>query len=552
MRQFSPKKFKQITRYLSVALLLSGCQFQQNASVRDDVLVFCSEGSPETFNPQLSTSGVTFDASSRTLYNRLVEFKSGTTSVIPALATSWKISEDGKEYTFKLRKNVYFHTTEDFTPKRPFNADDVLFSFHRQWNKTHPFHNNINYRYRYFESMGLGNLIQDIIKVDDYTIKFSLVRPESPFLATLAMDFASILSAEYGSQLVKTKNLEAMDLQPVGTGPFQLVRYQPDAFIRYKAHPEYWQGEQKLKKLVFAITPDPSLRFARLVAGECDVMANPLPVHLTAAHQFKNTLVQSEAGLNIAFLTMNTRKPPFNNLQVRIALNHAINKKAIIKAVYQKMALPAITPIPPNIWAHNGLIKDFDYDPEKAKALLKSAGYPQGFKMDIWTMSAQREYNPDAKKMAELIQQNLKDVGIEVEIETYEYGAFLDKVRRGEHHAALMGWISDNGDPDNFFTPLLSCAATLTGTNSSFWCDQKFNKIIHQASSKMQTSARRNLYYYAQEYFKAASPWVPIAHARQHIILNPRVKNFKMLSNGGVYFNNVYLQKSEDIVGEHE
>lgn len=531
------------------AVVLIGCQYKKNNSVRDEVLVYCSEGSPETFNPQLSTSAVTFDASSKPLYNRLVEFKLGSNDIEPGLATNWQISPDGKEYTFQLRRNVQFHSSEHFTPTRHFNADDVIFSFHRQWYKDHPYHAVSSQKYQYFSSMGLGNLIEKIEKTDPYTIKFYLSRAETPFLATLAMDFASILSEEYAQTLLDTNNKEALDKNPIGTGPYQLVRYQPDAFIRYKAHPHYWQGEQKLKSLVFAITPDPSLRFARVVANECDVMANPLPVHVESSKQFENTQLLNQAGLNTAYLAMNTMKPPFDNQLVRIALNYAINKQAIIKAIYQGTAIPAVTPLPPNMWAHDASIKDFEYNPERALNLLKQAGFKDGFTMTIWTMSAQRSYNPNAKKMAELIQQDLQKIGVKVEIITLEYGAFLSAVRRGEHQSALLGWTGDNGDPDNFFSPLLSCTATLVGTNGAYWCDMRFSQLIQQARSKQEIAERKHLYDVAQRIFKHASPWVPIAHTEQYVILNPRVKNLKFIPNGGINFRDVFLEPKSNTEG---
>ncbi len=524
-------------------LLASGCQYQKKTDVKENVLVYCSEGSPQTFNPQLSTSGTTFDASSRTLYNRLVEFRQGTTYIEPGLAESWQISSDGREYTFNLRKGVKLHQTEYFVPSRDFNADDVIFSFERQRDKTHPFHKVSNLSYNYFESMELTSLIQKIEKISEYQVKFYLSRAESPFLATLAMDFASILSEEYAAELLSEGAPEQLDLKPVGTGPFKLVRYQPDAYIRYRAHSDYWRGKEKLENLVFAITPDPSLRFARLVAGECDVMANPLPVHISSAHNFKYAKVLSSAGLNVSYLAMNMLKTPFNSLKVRLALNHAIDKKAIIKAVYKQTATTAKNPIPPNMWSYDDSIDDYPYAPDIARKLLEEAGFEDGFDMTIWTMSAQRAYNPNAKKMAELIQEDLKAIGVRVKIESYEYGTFLNKVRQGQHHSALMGWIGDNGDPDNFFTPLLSCGGTITGTNASNWCEPDFSRLIHLARSQTKLRKRVNHYREAQELFKYYSPWVPIAHATQHAIINPRVKNFHIIPAGGVHFSGVYLDK---------
>ena len=204
-------------------------------------LVFCSEGSPEGFNPSLFTAGTTFDASSRQIFNKLVEFERGTTKIAPGLAESWSVSDDGLEYTFNLRKGVKFQTTENFTPSRDFNAEDVVFSFKRQLDKENPYHMISGGTYEYFNGMSMPDLLKDIVAVDDYTVKFMLNRPEAPMIANLAMDFASIMSAEYADQMLKAGTPDMVDQAPVGTGPFQLVAYQKDAVIRYKAHPDYWR-----------------------------------------------------------------------------------------------------------------------------------------------------------------------------------------------------------------------------------------------------------------------------------------------------------------------
>ena len=195
------------------------------ASVQAKTLVYCSEGSPEGFNPQLFTSGTTYDASSVPIYNRLVEFKTGTTEVIPGLAEKWDVSEDGKTYTFHLRKGVKWQDNKDFKPTRELNADDVVFSFDRQKNDKNPYHKVSGGSYEYFEGMGLQDLISEVKKVDDNTVQFVLTRPEAPFLADLAMDFASILSKEYADNMLKAGTPEKVDLNPIGTGPFQLLQY---------------------------------------------------------------------------------------------------------------------------------------------------------------------------------------------------------------------------------------------------------------------------------------------------------------------------------------
>jgi dipeptide transport system substrate-binding protein len=196
-------------------------------------LVYCSEGSPENFQPAINTTGTSFDAA-RPVYNRLTEFKRGTVEVGPGLAESWDVADGGKTITFHLRRNVKFHANKEFTPTRDFNADDVIFSFERQWKPEHPFYKVSGGKYDYFNDMDMPSLLDTIEKRDDYTAVFHLKSPNVAILANLAMDFAAISSAEYGAFLVKKGSPELIDQAPIGTGPFYFVSYQKDAVIRFK------------------------------------------------------------------------------------------------------------------------------------------------------------------------------------------------------------------------------------------------------------------------------------------------------------------------------
>src|SRR6516225_3250809 len=180
-----------VRRLLPLALLAAFATLPF-AALGKGTLVYCSEGSPEGFQPQFFTTGTTFDAVSVPMFNRLVEFEIGTTNIRPALAESWTVSPDGKQYTFKLRKGVKFHSNANFKPSRDFNADDVLFSWNRMADENQPFHKlTAGQTYSYYEDMGMKNIVDRVEKVDDYTLRFRLKRPEAPFLADLAMDFAS-------------------------------------------------------------------------------------------------------------------------------------------------------------------------------------------------------------------------------------------------------------------------------------------------------------------------------------------------------------------------
>ena len=503
-------------------------------------LVFCSEGSPEGFNPQLFTAGTTFDASSRQVYDGLVQFERGTTNIMPGLAESWTVSDDGLVYTFNLRKGVKFHSSKGFTPSRDFNADDVVFSFERQWKPDNPYHKVSGGTYEYFNGMSMPDLLKQIEKVDDYTVRFHLNRPEAPFIANLGMDFASILSAEYADAMLAAGTPETVDLEPIGTGPFQFAAYQKDAVIRYQAFEDYWQGKPAIDKLVFSITPDASVRYAKLKAGECHVMPYPNPADLEAmADEAELNLMQQE-GLNVGYLAFNVEKKPFDSREVRQALNMAINKEAIIEAVFQGAGTVAKNPIPPTIWSYNEATEDYPYDPEKAKQMLTDAGYPDGFETNIWAMPVQRPYNPNARRMAEMIQADWAKVGVKADIVTYEWGEYLKRSKDGEHDTVLLGWTGDNGDPDNFLAVLLGCDG-VGGSNRARWCHQPFEDLIQQAKVVSDQGERTKLYEQAQLVFKEEAPWVTVAHSVVFKPIRKEVIDFRIDPFGGHPFYGVDL-----------
>ncbi|SET09172.1 dipeptide ABC transporter periplasmic-binding protein DppA [Thorsellia anophelis] len=507
-----------------------------------NTLVYCSEASPEGFNPQLYTSGTTYDASSVPMYNRLIEFKLGTTEIEPGLAESWEVSEDGLVYTFKLRQGVKFHETDDFTPTRDFNADDVVFSFMRQKDSAHPYHKVSGGTYEYFQGMGMGDLIKSVEKVDDYTVKMTLTRPESPFLANLAMDFASILSSEYADLMLEAGTPEKVDINPVGTGPFQLAEYQQDSTIVYDAFPDYWGEKAKLETLIFSITPDASIRYAKMQKDECQAMPYPNPADIAKIKQDENLTVYEEPGLNVGYIAFNVTKPPLDNVKVRQALAMAVNKPAIIDAVYQGAGQQAKNLIPPSMWGYNDDVVDLPFDIEKAKALLKEAGIAEGTKIDLWAMPVQRPYNPNARRMAEMIQADWAKIGINAQIVSYEWGEYLKRAKDGEHQVVMMGWSGDNGDPDNFFATLFSCAAAQDGSNYSRWCYQPFEDIIQPARSENDHEKRAELYRQAQVVMNEQMPAIMIAHSTVFEPVNKRVDGYIVDKLGKHFFNQVSIK----------
>jgi len=490
--------------------------------------VYCSEGSPEGFDPAAYTSGTTFDASSRPVYNRLVEFDYGKTTVHPGLAEKWEISADGLTYTFHLRKGVKFQTTDFFTPTRELNADDVVFSFMRQLDKTNPWYSYTNgISYDYFVSMSLPTELKSVDKVDDLTVKFTLNTPDAAFLADLGMDFASIVSKEYADSLAKSGNQAQMNQKPLGTGPFIFVDYQQDAAIRFKANPDYWDGAPKIDDLVFAITPDASVRAQKLKAGECDLIPYPNPADIADLQSDADLKLDSQEGLNVAYLAYNTLMPPFDKVEVRKALNMSFNRDAMIQAVYGGNATPAVNPIPPTMWGYNKDTKNEEYNPDKAKQMLADAGV-KNLTMKIWAMPVSRPYNPNGHRLAELMQADLAKVGVTANIDTMDWAQYLKQLGSKTRDGAMQaGWTGDNGDPDNFLAVLLGCDA-VPSNNYSNWCDKDFNDLILKAKTTSDQAERAKLYEQAEQIFKDQAPWFTIAHSKVIVPMKKTVTGFVM------------------------
>jgi len=522
------------------ALAITAALFATPLSAK--TLVYCSEGSPENFYPGINTTGTSFDANSQ-IYSRIVDFERGTTKVIPGLAEKWDISANGTVYTFHLRKGVKWHSNANFKPTRDMNADDILFMFERQWKPEHPYFKVTSSNHSYFNDMGMPKLLKSIEKVDDYTVKVTLNAPEAPFLSDLAMEYAGVQSKEYADAMLKAGTPEKVDQEPIGSGPFYLVQYQKDAIIRYKAFPQFWGGKAKIDDLIFSITPDASVRWAKLQKGECHVMPYPNPADLDAIRKDANVTILEQPGLNIGYLAYNTTKKPFDDVRVRKAMNMAMNKKAIVEAVFLSSGVPATNPIPPTMWSYNKSIKDDPYDPEAAKKLLAEAGYPNGFETDLWAMPVQRPYNPNAKRIAELMQADLAKIGVKAEIKSFEWGEYRKRAQAGEHQTAQLGWTGDNGDPDNFLHTLLGCAASKgSGSNIAKFCYQPFDDLVMKAKSVSDQRERTKLYEQAQVIFKEQAPWFTIAHSVQLKPVRKEVVDFKLSPFGRHTFYGVDLK----------
>jgi len=445
------------------------------------------------------------------IYDALVQYKRDSTEVEPALAESWETSEDGLVWTFHLRRGVKFHDGTDF------NADAVLFSYNRQGDKNHLFH-NVGKTWVYWNDLGMNDIIGSIEAVDEFTVRITLKRPYAPFINVMAIPPFNIVSPT----AVK-KWREEFTSHPVGTGPFKFVSWARNDRIVLEANENYWGGKPGVQRLIFRTIPESSVRLLELQKGNIHIMEFPNPDELGIIRNDKNLTLLEVAGINIGYVAMNFDRKPFDNRKVRLAVNHAINKQSIVDNLYMGLGIVAKNPFPRQVWGYDDSIEDFAYNPKLAKQLLKEAGYPDGFSATLWQMPNPRPYFPDPTSIAVQIQSDLKKVGIDAKIETREWGKYLQEVRAGTHDMAMLGWIADFVDPDNFLYTLFDPDSTL---NIAFYRNEKLRKILVTAQKTNDHAKRIQLYKEAQQIIHEDVPWVCIAHAKQVAVISKSVKGY--------------------------
>ncbi len=511
-------------------------------------LVACTEGSPDNLNPQFSGSNTTYDYAQQ-VYDRLVANEIGGSNVIPALAESWENSPDGLVWTMKLRRGVKWHSNRAFTPTRDFNADDVIYTFDRMANPDHPYHRIGGTGYGMYENQ-LKSRLDRVEKVDDYTVRFVLKTPIAAFLATLTVEPMSILSAEYGQKMLDAKTPDNYNLQPIGTGAFQFVAFQRDSFVRFRAFPQHWAKQAgmadrtaQVDNLVFAITPDPSVRLAKLRAGECHIARYPNPADLPAIKADPNLVTLEVSGADYGFLAINQQKKPFDDIRVRQAIEHAINYDALIEAVYRGTGHRTAALVPPALWGHNADLQPRPYDPARAKALLAEAGLANGFETTLWALPVTRGYMPNGRRAAEMIQADLAAVGIKVNITSFEWGEYLRRARAGEHEIAMAGYIYDYPDPSQIILSGWTCAGVETGANRARWCNRQFNELIEQANADPDQAKRAALYIRAQQIAYDDAATFLIANSVSFTPLRKEVQGYRVHVFGGQPFVGVSLRR---------
>ncbi|UYP75204.1 ABC transporter substrate-binding protein SapA [Pantoea dispersa] len=532
-----PKLFPALLLGLSV---LSASALAAPAdSIRHSGFVYCVNGTVNTFNPQMVSSGLVVDTLAAQLYDRLLDVDPYTYRLIPDLAQSWEVRDNGATYRFHLRKDVSFQHTNWFTPTRKMNADDVVFSFARMFDRQHPWHNVNGGSYPYFDSLQFADSVQSVKKLDSDTVEIRLNSPDASFLWHIATHYAPVLSQEYASQLSAAGQQEQLDRQPVGTGPFQLSEYRTGQYLRLARNPHYWKGVPRLQQVVIDLGVGGTGRLSKLLTGECDVLAYPAASQLSILRDDPRLRMTLRPGMNIAYLAFNTRKPPLDRPEVRHALALAINNERLMESIYYGTAETAASILPRASWAYDNDARVTEYNPAKAREALKALGI-EDLHLRLVVPTTSMSWNPSPLKTAELLQADLAQVGVRVTIAPVE-GRFQEaQLMAMNHDLTLTGWATDSNDPDSFFRPLLSCAAIRSQTNYAHWCSPAFDEALQRALLLQQLSARIDSYDRAQQMLAQALPVLPLASSLRLQAYRHDIKGLVLSPFGNASFAGVY------------
>lgn len=456
------------------------------------------------------------------VFDTLITYDQETTELVPSLATEWSTSDDGLRWTFRLREGVRFH---DGTP---LDAEAVVYSFERLIRDDHPdLHSSmIPYRPDY----------QDIVAVralDPLTVEFELAQPSAVFEANLAMFPASIVSPTAARELGRR-----FATQPVGTGPFRFERWSRDQEIVLVANPDYWDGPPAIERVIFVPINESAVVVRQLSQGGLHLADHLPPAELDALVGQPGVEVQSQVGMNVCYLSMQNDKPPLDNVKVREAIWHAIDKQRLIDVAYAGRAEPAVHVVPPAMWSWHDGIQDRPFDLQRAKELLAEAQAESGFSLplslDLFVMATPRPYLPQPLETAMFIKEQLKPLGIDVRIVVNEISQHFQRLSRGEHELALAGWSSDNADPDNFLYQLLDIdnINELGGNNVSRYRNDRVHELLLAGKRELDRDRREAIYREAQELIFADAPLVPLAHTEVRVAQRDDLAGYRLHPTG--------------------
>ncbi len=450
-----------------------------------------------------------------------------TPPLVPGLATSWDVSDDGTEYTFHLREGVTFHDGE------PFDADAVMFNFDRFWNKDSP---------HYFEKSAAfvsayTQWIKDVEKIDDMTIKITLTQPNYEWLRTGLQSYGQPLMISPKS--VEIHGNDGIALNPVGTGPFKFVEREQGVKTVLERNDDYWGRKAKLDRVIYRPLEDPATRVNALRTGEVNFVGTPPWDDVEDLKEEGFVLTTNDNVPFYVFIHLNHRHPAMKDKRVRQAINMAIDKEGLVREIYAGTGRVENGMLSPGTFAYDPDFTFYEYDPERAKELLAEAGYADGLEIN-WDI-----YQYGTGELVESwIQRDLKKVGIDVNIQKYEWIAYLRRWASGMTEDIAMNHIGWGMTYPSFIRIIASCGSfPPNGVNSGWYCNEEVDKLMDEAVTIKDKDKAREIYQQINRMIMEDAAFVPLLDDLQPIFVAPNVKGFVNPPNDWYDFSTVWIEE---------
>lgn len=435
-------------------------------------------------------------------------------TIQPRLAESWQQLDD-LTWEFKLKEGVVFHDGSDF------NAEVVKANLERIMDPDVASPRSF-----------LFTMVAEVHVVDDHTVQIIMSYPFAPLLTHLSHSGGQMISLE----AIK-KDYEGMKngddpgayvtSNPTGTGFFEFDQWKSNEFIRLVKNDDYWGDKVKVDSVLFKVVPEGLTRVAELETGVSHIADVIAPSDMSRIDNLDNAHLNRQLSISLAYIGFNVQKEPFDNVKVRQAISMAIDKEGILQGIYEGTGVPAKSPMAPDVWGFDDSVEALPYDIEKAKALLAEAGYENGFSTTIWTND-----NPQRIDIAEFVQANLKELGIDVKIEVMEWGAYLDQTSAGKHDMFILGWSASTGDADYAMSPLFHSENAGEPGNRTFLADPTLDELLEAGREESDEDKRRAIYRDAQERLVELAPMLYIHHQEYLTGVSDKVKGFSMHPTG--------------------
>ncbi len=505
------------------------CTNENGSNSSEDILIYGRTTDSVSLDPHNAVDAESFRLTFN-FYESLVGASSEDNKIVPKLAEDWNVSEDGTVWTFELREGVKFHDGTEL------DAEAVVYNFERMSDENHPQHKGA---FSYYKRL-LGTKIKEVKAEDKHTVVFQLHESSATFLPNLATPSFGIISPtaleEHGEEIASN---------PVGTGPFTFDSWKKDSEITLEKNEEYWnEGLPKLDKVIYKVIPDNSARLTALKNGEIDIMESLNTSDIESVKSDDRLKFNTRPAGNIGYISLNREMEPLDNPKVRQAINHAIDRQGIADAFFGGQAEVASTMLPSTSWAFNSEIKGYEYNPEKAKELLAEAGYSDGFELEYSTMSDPRLWMLQPQKIAEVVQENLEEIGITAKVNSSEWATHVEQVNNLKHDMAVMGWITQNGDPSNILETLFHSAnaeAPVAANNSAFKND-KVDELFKKAEVTLEQEEREKYYKEIQKIIHEDAPTVPMVYVEAAMAHAKYVKGLNLTAQGYESIEEVYIE----------